>query len=35
LEKSNKGEQFFFYTIAEVYNYGISGGQDFDFGDKK
>ncbi|CAH0334580.1 Periplasmic alpha-amylase [Flavobacterium sp. CECT 9288] len=24
-----------FYTIAEVYNYGISGGQDFDFGDKK
>lgn len=24
-----------FYTIAEVYNYGISGGQMFDFGDKK
>lgn len=24
-----------FYTIAEVYNYGISGGQNFDFGDKK
>ncbi|MGL5111462.1 MAG: alpha-amylase family glycosyl hydrolase, partial [Flavobacterium sp.] len=24
-----------FFTIAEVYNYGISGGQDFDFGDKK
>ena len=24
-----------FYTIAEVYNYGISGGQTFDFGDKK
>lgn len=24
-----------FYTIAEVYNYGISGGQDFDFGDQK
>lgn len=24
-----------FYTIAEVYNYGISGGQEFDFGDKK
>lgn len=24
-----------FYTIAEVYNYGVSGGQDFDFGDKK
>jgi len=24
-----------FYTIAEVYNYGISGGQFFDFGDKK
>lgn len=24
-----------FYTIAEVYNYGISGGQLFDFGDKK
>jgi alpha-amylase len=24
-----------FYTIAEVYNYGISGGKDFDFGDKK
>lgn len=24
-----------FYTIAEVYNYGISGGQWFDFGDRK
>ncbi len=24
-----------FYTIAEVYNYGISTGQTFDFGDKK
>ncbi len=24
-----------FYTIAEVYNYGISAGQEFDFGDKK
>ncbi len=24
-----------FYTIAEVYNYGISGGQIFDFGDAK
>jgi alpha-amylase len=24
-----------FYTIAEVYNYGISAGQLFDFGDKK
>jgi len=24
-----------FYTIAEVYNYGISSGQDFDFGDRK
>ena len=24
-----------FYTVAEVYNYGISGGQNFDFGDKK
>ncbi|HEX8270042.1 MAG TPA: alpha-amylase family glycosyl hydrolase [Flavobacterium sp.] len=24
-----------FYLIAEVYNYGISGGQQFDFGDKK
>ena len=24
-----------FYTIAEVYNYGISGGQNFDFGDHK
>jgi alpha-amylase len=24
-----------FYTIAEVYNYGISTGQNFDFGDKK
>ncbi|RZJ30823.1 MAG: alpha-amlyase, partial [Flavobacterium sp.] len=24
-----------FYTIAEVYNFGISGGQNFDFGDKK
>ncbi len=24
-----------FYTIAEVYNYGISGGKLFDFGDKK
>lgn len=24
-----------FYTIAEVYNYGISGGKNFDFGDRK
>ncbi len=24
-----------FYLIAEVYNYGIGGGQEFDFGDKK
>jgi alpha-amylase len=24
-----------FYTIAEVYNYGIGAGQEFDFGDKK
>lgn len=24
-----------FYTIAEVYNYGISAGQIFDFGDRK
>lgn len=24
-----------FYSIAEVYNYGISGGQDFNFPDKK
>jgi len=24
-----------FYSIAEVYNYGISAGQSFDFGDKK
>ncbi len=24
-----------FFTVGEVYNYGISGGQDFDFGDKK
>ena len=24
-----------FYTVAEVYNYGISTGQNFDFGDKK
>ena len=24
-----------FYTTAEVYNYGISGGQLFDFGDRK
>lgn len=24
-----------FYTIAEVYNYGISNGKSFDFGDKK
>ena len=24
-----------FYTIAEVYNYGISAGFEFDFGDKK
>ena len=24
-----------FYTIAEVYNYGVSGGKNFDFGDKK
>jgi DNA phosphorothioation-dependent restriction protein DptG len=30
-----QSEQQFLYTIAEVYNYGISGGQDFDFGTKK
>ncbi|CAM3338890.1 Alpha-amylase [Flavobacterium longum] len=24
-----------FYTIAEVYNYGINAGREFDFGDKK
>lgn len=24
-----------FYTIAEVYGYGITGGQDYDFGDRK
>ncbi len=24
-----------FYTIAEVYNYGISSGKNFDFGDRK
>ena len=24
-----------FYTVGEIYNYGISGGQFFDFGDKK
>ena len=24
-----------FYMVGEVYNYGISGGRDFDFGDKK
>ena len=24
-----------FYLIAEVYHYGISGGRDFDFGDRK
>jgi len=24
-----------FYMVGEVYNYGISGGQEFDFGDKK
>lgn len=24
-----------FYTIAEVYNFGISGGKEFDFGDRK
>lgn len=24
-----------FYTVAEVYNYGISAGKNFDFGDKK
>jgi len=24
-----------FYTVAEVYNYGISGGRYYDFGDKK
>jgi alpha-amylase len=35
-KQSNKSiRQQSFYTIAEVYNYGISGGQDFDFGDKK
>jgi alpha-amylase len=33
LEENNptKFRQQSFYTIAEVYNYGISGGQDFDF----
>lgn len=24
-----------FYMVGEVYNYGISGGRDYDFGDKK
>jgi alpha-amylase len=24
-----------FYMVGEVYNYGISGGRDFDFGDRK
>ena len=24
-----------FYTVGEIYNYGISGGEFFDFGDKK
>ncbi|TAI49127.1 alpha-amylase family glycosyl hydrolase [Flagellimonas allohymeniacidonis] len=24
-----------FYMVGEVYNYGITGGRDFDFGDKK
>ncbi len=24
-----------FYMVGEVYNYGLSGGRDFDFGDKK
>jgi alpha-amylase len=24
-----------FYTVAEVYNYGVSAGQDFNFGNKK
>ena len=24
-----------FYTVGEVYNYGISGGRNFDFGDRK
>src|SRR5690606_15454475 len=24
-----------FYMVGEVYNYGISGGRQFDFGDKK
>ena len=24
-----------FYLVGEVYNYGIGGGQDFDFGDRK
>lgn len=28
-------DQNSFYTVAEVYNYGISAGQNFDFGDKK
>jgi hypothetical protein len=27
--------QQFLLHHCEVYNYGISGGQDFDFGDKK
>jgi len=38
LEKNNPSKVLdnnSFYTIAEVYNYGISAGQLFDFGDKK
>jgi alpha-amylase len=27
--------QQLFYSIAEVYNYNISAGKSFDFGDKK
>jgi alpha-amylase len=35
-KQSNKSvRQQLFYSIAEVYNYNISAGKSFDFGDKK
>jgi alpha-amylase len=34
-KQSNKVRQQLFYSIAEVYNYNISAGKSFDFGDKK
>ena len=38
LKKKNKDQVLDdtpFYMVGEVYNYGISSGQEYDFGDKK